>query len=259
MKPDNDREIFKQFNLPPIPYPPKFERSTTPPIQRQSAKEKWAEAKRLRIFSSTQDKYEHALEVILENASMFDTNVIRIDSFHFNFHDRTDEQELFKQFLNKLIKERIILCWREHSSMIKRVYAFHYVDKAKLEAKIRKSESNNNKTTTINGLDTSKLTFFPETSTLYYLENRVDLRVGTKRHAFIRLLHENPHTPFSVDNIKEYCNQNIRIKKYYFKSERDIDDTLREIRKSLNVKNKSYFPILKETKGSKKTWVFINK
>ena len=56
-------------------------------------------------------------------------------------------------------------------------------------------------------------------------------------------------THFNHEKIKEYCNPLIEIEKHKFRKEKDISDTLREIRVRLKAKRGEFFPILKQPKG----------
>lgn len=119
--------------------------------------------------------------------------------------------------------------------------------------KVGRVERNNTKE------DKNKLNFYSETGDITYKNEKGEVKSGTKGFAFLSFLSESKNTPFTLDDIKEYCNPRVNKTSHYFKGEKDVDDSIRLLKSKLNVNNNSFFPIEKKGAKNKKMWIWIEK
>ncbi len=75
---------------------------------------------------------------------------------------------------------------------------------------------------------------------------------GTKAHTILEFLQSNKGWPQGTNDIIEGCNKKIATGNYKFRAEKDIRDTLNNIRKNLKVNKGEFFPIIKQ--GDKWVW-----
>lgn len=87
-----------------------------------------------------------------------------------------------------------------------------------------------------------------------YNETTRSIRKGTKMFAMLKIFSERKNEPFSLKDMEESCNPLIGKSEHIFKNEKDIDDTIREIRAKFGVPKKAYFPIKKATGTGGKIW-----
>jgi len=111
-------------------------------------------------------------------------------------------------------------------------------------------ELSGEKTPRISG---KRLNFYPDTGEAEYLTAIWQFK--GKARAFLTVLHENKNMNFNVEGIREHCNPLIEIEKHKFKGEKDINDTLREIKYRLKANKGEFFPIFKQEKG----WIWLEK
>ena len=102
-----------------------------------------------------------------------------------------------------------------------------------------------------------KLRFYKDDGLIEYKNKIGQTKAGKKDYALLLLLNEGKKTAFNIEDIKKYCNNYINIEKHRFKGERDIDDTIIQIKHKLKVKKGSFFPIQKRGKTGKKQWLWI--
>lgn len=76
-----------------------------------------------------------------------------------------------------------------------------------------------------------------------------------KARALLTIFNENKNTSFPLENIQKHCNPLINNPKHYFRSPKDINDTIREIRNRLNVNKGEYFPVHKQ----ENSWIWLEK
>lgn len=98
-----------------------------------------------------------------------------------------------------------------------------------------------------------KLNYYPATGEAEYKTALWQFK--GKARAFLVVLHKNKNMNFNVEDIKTYCNPLIEIEKHKFKGEKDISDTLREIKYRLKASKGEFFPIFKQEKG----WIWLEK
>lgn len=76
-----------------------------------------------------------------------------------------------------------------------------------------------------------------------------------KARALLTIFNENKNTSFPLENIQEHCNPLINNPKHYFRSPKDVNDTIREIRFRLNVDKGEFFPL----KKIENYWIWLEK
>lgn len=103
------------------------------------------------------------------------------------------------------------------------------------------------------------LYFYEETGDINYKNELGITKNGNKDYALLSLLHKNKNTPFNTTDIQKHCNPLVNKDTHKFKGEKDIDDTLRQIRFKLKVKNRAFFPIVKRGEKENKKWLWIEK
>lgn len=89
-----------------------------------------------------------------------------------------------------------------------------------------------------------KLKFFENDGTAILKDNQWSFKGKAK--ALLTYLNQTKNTPISTEEIKQKCNPLVSNSRYYFKSNDDIDDTVRSIKKRLGVKTRDYFPIIRQ-------------
>jgi len=104
--------------------------------------------------------------------------------------------------------------------------------------------------------ENNKLFFSVETGDMGFKGETGTAKSGNKDYALLSLLLKNKKTPFNAKDIQEYCNPLVNKITYKFKGEKDIDDTIRQIRFKLKVKKGAYFPIQKRCERANKVWIW---
>lgn len=102
-------------------------------------------------------------------------------------------------------------------------------------------------------LGDSKLEFNPDDGVTIY--RGAEYVFTGKGRALLTFLYNSKNTPFSLKDIKEKCNPNINNKRFYFKAQKDVWDTVEYIKTNLKVKKSEFFPI----KKSDENWIWIEK
>lgn len=102
-------------------------------------------------------------------------------------------------------------------------------------------------------LGDSRLEFNPDDGITIY--RGAEYIFTGKRRALLTFLSRSKNTPFPIDDIKDKCNPNITNRRYYFKAQKDVYDTVAYIRKNLKVKNGEFFPI----KKTENNWIWLEK
>jgi hypothetical protein len=105
----------------------------------------------------------------------------------------------------------------------------------------------------------NKLNFFPETGDIEFGNETATVANGNKDFALLSFLDDNKNTSFTVKDIQEFCNPSVNKVAHQFKGEKDIDDTIRQIRFKLKIKKGAYFPIMKKGEKDNKKWIWIEK
>jgi hypothetical protein len=105
----------------------------------------------------------------------------------------------------------------------------------------------------------SEIVFCPDSNSLGYRESTITLRKGTKGLALVQFLSSNRSVGFNIEEIKDYCNQSIEKGAHWFKSKKDVTDTIREIRAKLGVKKSERFPIQSREIRGEKQWILAEK
>ena len=100
------------------------------------------------------------------------------------------------------------------------------------------------------------LLFFPDTGKAGYKDATASFKYGTKGYALLNLLNSNKNTGFNVDEIKKHCNRLIGKDAAKFRAEKDINDTVREIKAKLGAKKGEYFPIQSRVIHEEKQWIW---
>ncbi len=108
------------------------------------------------------------------------------------------------------------------------------------------------------GRQRDRLNFYPEGDIEYKNELGIT-KSGNKDYVLLSFLNKNKNTAFNGEDIKKYCNHLVNKNAHNFKGEKDIDDTVRQIRFKLKVKNSAFFPIVKRGEKGKKIWLWIEK
>lgn len=103
-----------------------------------------------------------------------------------------------------------------------------------------------------------QLMYFPQSNTVVFDGKRYTFRPGSKTHALVDFLYKNKNVPFNISDIVNNCNKKVKNTAHLFKKEKDIDDTIRNLRKSLKCCKNAYFPIIKATVRGKITWTLID-
>jgi hypothetical protein len=103
------------------------------------------------------------------------------------------------------------------------------------------------------------LKFYSETCDISYKNELGNITKGGKGFAFLSLLGQDKNTPFNIKDIKEYCNPLVNNTTHLFKTEKDIDDTLRLIKSKLKIGNRAFFPIEKKGAKNDKKWIWTEK
>ena len=128
-----------------------------------------------------------------------------------------------------------------------------YTDKPKAETSHKLSTNTNNKPSK------NKLKFYPDTGDIEYNNELAVVTSGNKDYALLSLLNDYKNTPFNVQDIQDKCDDLVNKPAHKFKQEKDIDDTIRQIRFKLKVKKGAYFPIVKRGEKENKKWVWVEK
>lgn len=81
-----------------------------------------------------------------------------------------------------------------------------------------------------------------------------EFKEGTKTRALLDFFFSSPDIPFNIKEIQNGCNKNIKNPKHWFRKEKDIDDTVSQIRNKLGVATFSLFPLCKETINRTPHW-----
>ncbi len=118
--------------------------------------------------------------------------------------------------------------------------------KEKSETKIVKNQKKQYSKIIVN-----RINYFPESGDAEY--KTAIWQFKGKARSFLTKLYENKNMNFSVEEIIKYCNPSLNA--YPFKANKDINDTLREIRFRLKVSKGELFPIIKQEKG----WIWLEK
>jgi hypothetical protein len=103
------------------------------------------------------------------------------------------------------------------------------------------------------------LNFYPDSGNLEYGGEKGNAKNGKKDYALLTLLHGNKNTPFSIEEIREKCNPAVNIGAHKFKGEKDIRDTIGQIRFKLKVSRGAYFPIMKRDVFGETQWVLTDR
>lgn len=109
------------------------------------------------------------------------------------------------------------------------------------------------------GREQNGLNFYPETGDIEYKNELGVTKNGNKDYAFLTLLYKNKNTPFNTADIQKHCNPLVNKDAHKFKGEKDIDDTIRQIRFKLKIKKGAFFPIVKKGEKENKKWLWIEK
>lgn len=94
-------------------------------------------------------------------------------------------------------------------------------------------------------LSSAKLKFYPDDSTAEYRGTSFQFKTGTKSGELLRFFNGSKNTPLELRFIQARCNQRIKIARHHFKTEKDVNDTIRAIRQKLKVRTGEYFPLYK--------------
>jgi len=105
----------------------------------------------------------------------------------------------------------------------------------------------------------NKLSFDLESGEMEFGGEMGIAKSGDKDYALVKLLYRNPNTPFTIKSIQENCNPLVNKDAHKFKGEKDIDDTVRQIRLKLKVNKGASFPIVKKAIYGNKSWILTNK
>jgi hypothetical protein len=101
----------------------------------------------------------------------------------------------------------------------------------------------------------NRLRFYPISGDAEYKTAIWQFKPGKKSYELLVFLGENKNTNWNVEDIKKYCNPKIVVASHKFKTEKDINDTIREVRQRLKVNKGEFFPIFKQEKG----WIWLEK
>ncbi|GEM_PF-3554533 len=107
--------------------------------------------------------------------------------------------------------------------------------------------------------DRNKLAFYQETGDIEYKNEVGVVKSGNKDYSLLSLLHSSKNTAFNIEDIKKHCNHLVNKSDHKFKKEKDVDDTIRQIRSKLKLTKGAYFPIVKRGATGKKVWLWIEK
>lgn len=88
--------------------------------------------------------------------------------------------------------------------------------------------------------------FFYITGEIEYRGVKDSVTAGRKTYELLNMFKQSKNTPLSVADMIRECNINILKKQHYFRGEKDINDTIAQIRSKLKVKTGAYFPIQKK-------------
>lgn len=94
-------------------------------------------------------------------------------------------------------------------------------------------------------LTNTKLKFYAISGKGEYCGVSASFKPGTKSGELLKFFTENKNTPLELKYIQTRCNEHIRIARHRFKTEKDVDDTIRRIRQELKVSKSEYFPLYK--------------
>jgi len=104
-----------------------------------------------------------------------------------------------------------------------------------------------------------KLVFYPEDGKIEYRKEFGDTIKGNKDYALLLILSQNKNTIFNIQDIWQHCNSLVNKESHKFRKEKDIDDTIRQIRFKLKVPKGASFPISKEGEKDNKKWSWSEK
>ncbi len=111
---------------------------------------------------------------------------------------------------------------------------------------------------TISGKDTDgKLIFDHSTGEFAFKTYCNRAKFGNKDFVLLSFLNENKNTKFNLNDIIKFCNDKVSNIKHHFRNNKDIDDTLRQIRFKLKLPKGCVFPIRKEIMAARNaTWIW---
>lgn len=221
----------------------------------------FVEAKNRRMKRTDESKYEHAVKTII---SLFkvrkdkSNDDFSTDYSHFNFEDSDKKFNLFRDYMEELKEKKCFhdFSWFRHP--YKTELHFEEINLNNLK-KVRDCKDISNDVLSIQLKKHNKLSFYNETGDIEYNTETGIAKNGNKDYALLLLLSKNKNTPFTAKDIQEYCNSLVNKNTHKFKGEKDIDDTIRQIRFKLKVKTGAYFPILKRGAKESRSWIWLEK
>lgn len=140
-----------------------------------------------------------------------------------------------------------------------KIYIPDYTSKDKVETAHKLTNDKGDNPKSNNKPNKNKLNFFPETGDVEFGNETATVANGNKDFALLSFLDDNKNTSFTVKDIQEFCNPSVNKVAHQFKGEKDIDDTIRQIRFKLKIKKGAYFPIMKKGEKDNKKWIWIEK
>lgn len=94
-------------------------------------------------------------------------------------------------------------------------------------------------------LSSNRLTYYPADGLVDYRGISSTFSVGKKGRELLNFLYTSKNSPLELKYFQAGCNDKIKVEKHRFKKEKDISDTISQIKRKLKVNKNEYFPIFK--------------
>ncbi len=213
-----------------------------------------------RIKAGGGNQLIYALSEILRTSFLGD-GTSRTSYYDLGFENTTNGLRESNQLLLRLKEDG---CIKDFSQLADDSFKIDGVQKEKIQAlKLALTEKPDSHIDTIKNISSQRtfsgIVFWPDSGNLGYREKTTTLREGTKGWALVQLLSSGKLGGVNIREIQNHCNQYIRKEAHWFKSKKDINDTIREIRAKLSVKKGEWFPIHSRKIHGEEQWILAEK
>jgi hypothetical protein len=187
-------------------------------------------------------------------AAMEKLDFLEIESILIMDMDTPPEKQSDDYKIKLSVTQRLLDEYKRHT-----IHIPADTDKSKVETAHKLTNDKDDNPKSNNKPTKNKLNFFPETGDIEFGNETATVANGNKDFALLSFLDDNKNTSFTVKDIQEFCNPSVNKVAHQFKGEKDIDDTIRQIRFKLKIKKGAYFPIMKKGEKDNKKWIWIEK
>ena len=164
----------------------------------------------------------------------------------------------FESILGVLVEKEVITRYRFIDDILEIKYAEDFLKKySEIIGKENYLPENPQKNP--RKLRENQISYFPDSGDAGYKESSAIFKFGTKGRALLDFLYPQKNSGFNIREITQFCNPNILKEQHRFREEKDIKDTIRDIRIKLGVKTGEYFPIHDREMRGEKQWIWAEK